>query len=146
MFNLCSAKESQAGEEIVTILVVEDHPGTRTAVMALLGKAFPGCQLLEADSAESALPLFEAKAPKLAIPKLVVMDIALPGMNGIQATQRIKALCPETLVVMHSTSDLPIYREESMAAGASAFVGKGRTASELVPVIAGLLPGVAKTA
>ena len=136
-----SAKESQADQEGVTILVVEDHPGTRTAVVALLGTAFPGCQFLEADSAESAFPLCEAKAPTL-----VIMDIALPGMNGIQATQRIKELHPDTLVMIHSSSDQPIYREEAIAVGASAFVGKGRTSSELVPVIAGLLPDIAKAA
>jgi DNA-binding NarL/FixJ family response regulator len=135
------AKQSQAGEEPVTILVVEDHPGTRRAVVTLLGAAFPGSQLLEADSAESALLLCEAQ-----MPKLVVMDIALPGMNGIQATRRIKELRPEAMVVMHSGSDMPIYREESVAVGASAFVGKGRTSTELVPVISSLLPAAAKVA
>jgi DNA-binding NarL/FixJ family response regulator len=140
MFKLRFAKKEQA-VVAVTILVVEDHPGTRAMVLALLRSAFPGCQLLEADSAERALPLFEAKAPQL-----VVMDIALPGMNGIQATQRIKASHPDTLVVMHSSSDLPVYREEARAVGASAFVGKGRSSGELVPVIADLLFGVAKPA
>ncbi|MEO8005850.1 MAG: response regulator transcription factor [Betaproteobacteria bacterium] len=141
MCELRSGKELHAAAESITILVVEDHPGTRALVVALLRSAFPGCQLLEADSAEKALPLFEVKAPKL-----VVMDIALPGMNGIEATQRIKASHPDTLVVMHSSSDLPIYREEATAVGASAFVGKGRTSGGLIPVIADLLPGVAKTA
>lgn len=138
---LPSVEESRTDRESVTILVVEDHPGTRRAVMTLLGTAFPACQLLEADSAESALPLFETQAPKL-----VVMDIALPGMNGIQATRKIKELRPETLVVMHSSSDMPVYREEALAVGASAFVGKGRTARELVPVISGLLPDILKAA
>lgn len=136
-----SAKESQTGEEPVTILVVEDHPGTRSALVTLLGAAFPRCRLLESDSAESALLLCEAQTPKL-----VVMDIALPGMNGIQATRKIKQLRPETLVVMHSSSDMPIYREESVAVGASAFVGKGRTSRELVPVISSLLPDAEKAA
>ena len=141
MHELPSGKERQVAAESVTILVVEDHPGTRALVMALLRSAFPGCQLIEADSAERALSLFEVKAPQL-----VVMDIALPGMNGIQATQRIKASHPDTLVVMHSSSDLPVYREEARAAGASAFVGKGRPSGELVPVIAELLFGGVKPA
>lgn len=133
--------EEQQLTEAVTILVVEDHPGTRAVVVALLRAAFPDCQLLEADSAERALPLFEVQAPQL-----VVMDIALPGMNGIEATQRIKASHPDTLVVMHSSSDLQVYREEAKAVGASAFVGKGRPSGGLVPVIAALLFGVAKPA
>ena len=134
-----SAKELPSRQEHVAILVVEDHPATRNAVMELLGTAFPGYRLLEADSAESAFPLFEAHAPRL-----VLMDIVLPGMNGIQATRLIKESRQETLVVMYSSGDMPIYREESMAVGASAFVGKGRTYKELVPVISGLLLGVSQ--
>jgi two-component system response regulator YesN len=66
------------------------------------------------------------------------MDIALPGMNGIEATREIQARHPGTRVVMHSSNDMPIYREESLAAGAVAFVSKSATASELIPTLAGL--------
>ena len=131
-------KASESDAERVTILVVEDHAATRRAVLTLVGTAFPRCQLLEAESAESALALCETVAPAL-----VIMDIALPGMIGIEATRRIKALRAETLVVIHSSSDLPIYREASIAVGACAFVGKGRMSGELVPVIARFLPRAA---
>jgi DNA-binding NarL/FixJ family response regulator len=119
----------------IRILIVEDHPATRTAVMSLLGTAFPQFSLIASDSAESAIPLCASENLKL-----VVMDISLPGMNGIDATRRIKESYPETLIVMHSSSDMQIYRDESLAAGACAFVSKGRTSSELVPIISGLLP------
>ncbi|CAN0509814.1 unnamed protein product, partial [Phaeothamnion confervicola] len=116
------------------ILVVEDHAATRMAVMALLAGAFPGCRLIGADSAEVALPLCEREAPRV-----VIMDIALPGMNGIEATRLIKARHPGIRVVMHSSNDMQIFRDESVAVGASAFVGKGTRSGELVPVLAGLL-------
>ncbi len=121
----------------VKILLVDDHRTTRTAVLMLLCQAFPDCHLLGADSAESALPLCETQAPEL-----VIMDIALPGMNGVDATRRIKQLAPNTLVVMLSNSDMQVYQEGSIAAGASAFVSKRRTSTELVPVISGLLSSV----
>lgn len=117
-----------------TILIVEDHAATRNAVKVLFGSVFPDGRLLEADSAEAALALCE-----LAAPDVVIMDISLPGMNGIEATRHIRARFPQTLVVMHSSNDMQIFREESAAVGASAFISKGRTSSELVPVISQLL-------
>ncbi len=118
----------------VTILVVEDHPPTLAALLELLEAAFPQCSLLAAQGAERALELCAAAAPDV-----VIMDIALSGMSGIEATLHIKALLPDTRVVMHSSYDMRVYREGAAAAGASAFVRKGKLGSELVPVVADLL-------
>jgi NarL family two-component system response regulator LiaR len=116
----------------LTILIVEDHPATQAAMLGLLGASFEGARVLAAGSAEDALALCAAQAPHL-----VIMDIVLPGMNGIEAAREIQARHPGTRVVMHS-NDMPIYREESLAAGAVAFVSKSATASELIPTLAGL--------
>jgi DNA-binding NarL/FixJ family response regulator len=89
---------------------------------------------LEAGCAEDALALCDTEHPDL-----VVLDIKLPGMDGFEATRRIKESWPRTVVVMHSSSDMPVYREASLAAGAAAFIGKGRNSRALVPLIAGLL-------
>jgi DNA-binding NarL/FixJ family response regulator len=121
--------------EAVTILVVEDHPATLAALLELLEAAFPGCALVAAEGAEQALRLCASAAPQV-----VIMDIALPGMSGIEATRRIKTAFPGTQVVMHSSYDMRVYREGAAAAGASAFVRKSRVVTELVPVVAGLLP------
>jgi DNA-binding NarL/FixJ family response regulator len=118
----------------VTILVVEDHPATLAALLELLEAAFPQCALLAAECAERALELCAA-----AVPDVVIMDIALPGMSGIDATLHIKALLPDTRVVMHSSYDMRVYREGAAAAGASAFVRKGKAGAELVPAVADLL-------
>jgi len=112
------------------VLIVEDHAATRNAVSALLAWAFPGCELLIAPSAEGAFLLCDSE-----VPDLVIMDIALPGMNGIEATRHIKMRYPGTQVVMHSNSDMQVYQDESRLAGAVAFVSKRRTSLELVPVI-----------
>jgi DNA-binding NarL/FixJ family response regulator len=122
-------------EATVTLLVVDDHAGVRQTVMALVSTEFPHFRLLEAECAEDALTLCGAEQPDL-----IVLDITLPGMDGFEATRRIKAAWPAIVIVMHSSSDLPVYRDASLAAGAAAFVGKGRNSRTLLPVIAGLLP------
>jgi DNA-binding NarL/FixJ family response regulator len=118
-----------------TLLVVDDHAGVRQTVIALVSMEFPHFRLLEAECAEDALTLCGTEQPDL-----VVLDITLPGMDGFEATRRIKAAWPRIVIVMHSSSDMPVYRDASLAAGAAAFVGKGRNSRTLVPIIAGLLP------
>jgi DNA-binding NarL/FixJ family response regulator len=122
-------------EATFTLLVVDDHAGVRQTVMALVSTEFPHFRLLEAECAEDALTLCGAEQPDL-----IVLDITLPGMDGFEATRRIKAAWPRIVIVMHSSSDMPVYRDASLAAGAAAFVGKGRNSRTLLPIIAGLLP------
>ena len=105
------------------------------AVRALLSAAFPACRILTAESAERALELCASDTPCV-----VVMDIVLPGIDGVEATRRIKARLPDIAVVMHSSHDMAMYRDAAAAAGASAFVSKHKTHSELVPAVSGLLP------
>lgn len=122
----------------VLVLIVEDHPPTLAAVQALVSSAFPRCGLLLAESAERALELCADNAPQV-----VIMDVVLPGIDGIAATRCIKSLLPDTRVVMHSSHDMVVYRNAAAAAGASAFVTKSRTFTDLVPAITAVLPCVA---
>jgi DNA-binding NarL/FixJ family response regulator len=120
-----------------TILIVEDHPTILKAVRALLSAEFPACRVLTAESGEQALDLCASD-----VPCVVVMDVGLPGIDGIEATRQIKARLADTAVVMHSGNDMAMFRDAAAAAGASAFVSKNKTFSDLVPAITGLLPAV----
>jgi DNA-binding NarL/FixJ family response regulator len=117
-----------------TILIVEDHDNVRRALWDWLELEFPQCRVIGAASGEEAIALARIESPRL-----VVMDIRLPGMSGIEATRQIKATLPCIRVVMLSTLEDDIYRAEARVAGASAYVIKQRMHSELLPTLATLL-------
>ena len=116
------------------ILIVEDHAPTTGLLLELLAAAFPDHSLRSAASAEEALELCRSRLPALAI-----IDIRLPKASGIAAAGWIKALSRKVRVVIHTSHDDEIYREQSLAAGADAFVSKARTYSDLAPTLRRLL-------
>jgi DNA-binding NarL/FixJ family response regulator len=130
-----SPNPPDSADPVTTVLVVDDHAGVRQTVVALVSNEFPHLRLLEAECAEDALALCGTERPAL-----IVLDIMLPGMDGFEAARRIKESWPGTVIVMHSSSDMTVYRDASLAAGAAAFVGKGRNSRQLVPIIGRLLP------
>jgi len=116
------------------ILIVEDHQGIRQSLRELLELSFPRYQLLEATSGEEGVTVAQAMSPCL-----VIMDISLPGMNGIEAAQGIKRAAPATRVVMLTMYDDEAHRADATAAGASAYVPKRKVQTELLPVLTRLL-------
>jgi DNA-binding NarL/FixJ family response regulator len=117
-----------------TILIVEDHDAVRTSLRELLCATFPGCSFLEARTGEEALAMASAYPPHI-----VLMDLALPGMNGIEAVRHLKASAPDAQVVMLTIHEDAEYKLGASAAGASAYVTKGEMHSSLVPILTALL-------
>jgi DNA-binding NarL/FixJ family response regulator len=68
-------------------------------------------------------------------PKVVVMDLRMPGMDGITATERLHEIAPKVAVVVLSNRDDREARERARAAGAAAFVGKLASAEHLLSEI-----------
>jgi len=115
---------------LITIAVVEDVRGTRENLMELLGRS-PGLNCVGAvASGEEALK----KLPVLA-PNVVLMDINLPGMNGVQCSAQLKAVLPKTQILMltsYENSDLIF---ESLRAGASGYLMKNTEPDEIIHAI-----------
>jgi DNA-binding NarL/FixJ family response regulator len=118
-----------------TILIVEDHESVRRSLREWLEHVFPWCDVAEAGSGEEALAVAQSRAPRV-----IVMDISLPGMSGIEATRRIKAILPATQIVMLTIHEDGPYRAEALAAGACAYVTKRKMGAELMPVLEGSCP------
>ena len=102
-----------------TILVVDDHEDNRRILRDLLGSA--GYEVVEATTGEEGVATAEAR-----VPDLILMDIQLPGIDGYEATRRIKAndaLRGIPLIVVTSYA-LSGDDTKALAAGADAYVAK----------------------
>lgn len=120
----------------VRLMLVDDHPLVRDGLRARL-EAVPGFNVVaEADSAAAALALLPQ-----AEPDLVLMDIGMRGVNGIEATRQLLALRPATRVVMLSMFDTAEYVREAVHAGARGYVLKDSSAEEIVAAIHSVMAG-----
>ncbi len=116
------------------ILVVDDHPEIRKRIRALLCLQADWLVCGEAEDGISALE----KARELR-PDMILMDIAMPRMNGIDATRILSQEFPESEVVLVSQNDPAIGNRQAEDAGAAAFIAKCDLAEELNPTIARIL-------
>jgi CheY-like chemotaxis protein len=117
-----------------TILIVEDNDAVCSSLQDWLSVTFPECTFMIAKSGEEAVEKV-ANWP----PTIVLMDIGLPGMNGIQATRMIKAASPKTKVVILTIYNDVEHRVDASEAGASAYISKSKMHSELIPLMKTLL-------
>jgi DNA-binding NarL/FixJ family response regulator len=116
------------------ILIVDDSETVRNSLRNWLTSVFPSWSIEEAECGQEAVDCVLAHPPGI-----VLMDISMPGMNGIEATRRIKAVAPETKVVMLTIYEDTQYGADASMAGASAYVIKRKMHTELVPVLINLL-------
>lgn len=115
-------------------LIAEDHDNLRKSLCGLIKTVFRECSLLEARDGNEALTQALNWQPDI-----VLMDISMPVMNGIEATRHIKAALPKTPVVILTIHENPEYQTESFAAGASAYILKRKIGTELIPNMVDLL-------
>lgn len=125
----CTPDESA---KTCTILVVDDHEPLRRSVVTWLEYRFPGCRVRGVETAEEALALTYR-------PDIVLMDINLRGIDGLEATSRIKALEPDTCVVMLTMHDTLHHRRAAEKAGATGYIAKRDMETLLEPTVLDLI-------
>jgi two-component system response regulator NreC len=115
----------------VNILLVDDHPILRIAVRELLSHTrFDLTIVGETDNMREALTLVDSVEPDL-----VVMDIVLPGQNGIVATREIRRRRPQCQVLIFTTLAEPTFVVDAFSAGAAGYALKSQRIEELIAAI-----------
>jgi len=101
------------------ILIVDDNPIFRKVLRVALSSGMPGIRIEEAGDGDEAILKIESHKPHL-----ILMDIRLPGENGLLLTSRIKGLHPDIRVLMISSCRGPEYGQASFQHGADGFFCK----------------------
>jgi two-component system response regulator NreC len=114
----------------VRVLLVDDHAVVRAGLRMLLS-ADPDLLIVgEAENGAQGMCMARDLAPDV-----VLMDISMPDMNGIEATRRIKELCPDVAVLALTMHEDDQYFFEMLAAGASGYIPKRAAPNDLIAAI-----------
>jgi DNA-binding NarL/FixJ family response regulator len=115
---------------MITVLIADDHNIVRDVLCFLLERA--GDITVVAAASDGQEAVLQAVLHR---PDVVVMDVSMPGMNGIEAAKQINLQCPETKIVMLSMYDTLEHIRSSMMAGAFGYVLKDMATSDLISAI-----------
>lgn len=115
---------------MIKLLLVDDQPTVRQGLRMRLTLEPDLTVVGEASTAEEALALVQSLAPDI-----VLMDVEMPGMDGIAATAAVSASARQSAVVILSIHDDALTRARAQAAGAVAFVEKRGRTEELLAAI-----------
>lgn len=131
----------------IRVFLADDHAILRDGIRALLHDESDMAVVGEADNGRWAV-----EQVKLLRPDVVLMDIGMPLLGGLEATRQIKRDCPATKVLILTMHENPEYIQQVLAAGASGYVLKHAAGHELVTAIRAVVgggaffsPDVAKT-
>lgn len=120
----------------MNILLVDDHAVVRQGYASLLRAVLPAIDVREAASGEDALVRVQE-----AVPNLVIMDVGLPGISGLETLRRLRQRLPQLRVLFFSMHDeLPLVRQ-ALDAGASGYLTKSSAPEVLIEAVRRILDG-----
>ena len=119
------------------LILADDHTLFRNGLALLLKAHCAPCEIWEGDGLDAALA--EAQAhPDV---EVALLDLNMPGMDGVQGIHRFKALLPELPLIILTGADSPQQIQEVLAAGASGFIPKSSTPAVMLSAIQLVLSG-----
>jgi DNA-binding NarL/FixJ family response regulator len=120
----------------VRIVLADDHPVVRRGLHALID-TLDGLEVVgEAADGEDAV-----REVQLLQPDVVLMDVRMPGLDGVEATRRVRAVSPKTAVLVLTMYDEDTTVLAAMRAGASGYLLKGADQDEIVAAIRSVVAG-----
>jgi DNA-binding NarL/FixJ family response regulator len=128
--------EVRQGKTMLRVLVVDDNALVRESLMALLAQELPNAFFGSAGSGSEALALVQAEAWDV-----VILDIYMPGQNGLDALRAIKQASQALPVIMLTMYATPQYITESLDAGATGYVLKELAPEELLAAVQAAVAG-----
>jgi two-component system, NarL family, invasion response regulator UvrY len=117
------------------LLIVDDHAIVRSGIRRLLSER-PDLEVLEAASGEAAMGMVMAQPVDL-----IVLDLSLPGLGGLELLRRLVRAAPKTPVLIFSQHAEPIYATRALEAGAQGFVSKNAMPEEFLEAVDTVLAG-----
>lgn len=119
------------------VLVADDHPLFREALVGRLQRLLPGSAIVEVDS----LPALQSEIDTGEEPDLLLLDLHMPGADGLSALVHARALLPATAVLVVSALEDPAVVHRALGLGAAGFIPKSASLSEIGRALARVLAG-----
>jgi len=121
---------------VARVLVVDDFAGFRYAICSML-RDHP-CLLVIAEASDGLEAVRKAEELQ---PDLIVLDLMMPKLNGLEATRRIRTVSPKSKIIIASLESSAEFVQEALRSGAAGYVIKTKIANHLLSAIEAVLQG-----
>jgi two-component system response regulator NreC len=115
------------GSQLINIVLADDHPVIRKGIKSLLKTETDFNIIGEAGNGAEAVELVTRLQPDI-----LVLDIMMPGLNGLEVTRELKIKCPHTAIVILSMHSHDAYVIEALRSGAKAYILKDSFTDDLI--------------
>ncbi|MFH0924972.1 MAG: response regulator transcription factor [bacterium] len=123
-------------EKKITVCIADDHAILRHGVQALIKQENNIEMIWEAANGHEVLELIQNKSPDV-----LILDIAMPKLNGIEVTKRVKKISPKTKIIILTMYDTHEYIYELLSCGISGYLLKEAVAKDLISAIRAVYKG-----
>jgi two-component system response regulator NreC len=120
----------------IRLMLVDDHEVVRVGLKTFLQTQEDFDVVAEASNGEEAI----SRAMEMH-PDVILMDITMPGVDGLEATRRLRVLCPKSLILALTVHDDKQYFMQMLAAGASGYITKQAAGDDLISAIHTIFAG-----